>query len=70
MQAAIIINLVDVYEIQSRLQPISIHTHQAHQGEILQNLALLLPKSIQTPAIKSGHRCLLQDTIWDGHSVF
>ena len=42
MQAAIIINLVDAYEIRSRLQLISINTHQ---DEVLPNLALLLSKS-------------------------
>ena len=69
MQAAVIINLINIYEIQSRLWLISINTHQANQGKVLPNLALLLVISTQAPAIKSGHRCLLQDMIWDGHSV-
>ena len=59
MHAAVIINLVDAYEIQLRLRPISICTHQAYQGEILPNLALSLPKFIPVPAIKSGYRWLL-----------
>ena len=36
MQAAVIINLVDTYEIQSRLWPISINTYQMHQGKVYQ----------------------------------
>ena len=67
MQVVIIINRVDVYETRSRLRPISINIHQ---GEVLPNLVLLLPKSTQTLAIKSSHRFLLQDTVWNGHSVF
>ena len=43
MQAVVMINLVDAYEIRLRLQLILINTHQ---GEVLPNLALPLPKFI------------------------
>ena len=66
MQATVIINLVDVYEIWSRLWSIS---NNIHQGEVLPNLVLSLPKSIQVPVIKSRHRCLLQAMVWDSHLV-
>ncbi len=53
--AAEIINLVDAHEIRlsHHGQYQSINTHQ---GEVLLNLALRLPKSTQASAItKSGH---------------
>ena len=37
--------------------------YQYLHGKILPNLALLLPKSIQTPGIKSGYQCLLRDIV-------
>ena len=56
MEVAAIINLVNAYKIRLTSQLISIKTNR---GEVLSNLALLLPKFTQVLAIKSSHRSLL-----------